>query len=114
MGNGLINKQLIMEAWVFLREKNMSIPNETLDFIKDAALEKLNIIEANEKNKVNMNTNSNTITDVASSFLKICPSHKPLYLNRLDWELEAEKRFRKGMKQKQCPICKRWLWKDEL
>jgi hypothetical protein len=31
----------IMAAYVFLREKNMSIPSETLDFIKDAAFEKL-------------------------------------------------------------------------
>jgi hypothetical protein len=34
-------KKEIIQAYVFLREKNMSIPSETLDFIKDAAIEKL-------------------------------------------------------------------------
>lgn len=45
---------------------------------------------------------------------EICPKHKPLYLNYSEWQNEAEIRHRKGMKQKQCPICKRWLWKDEM
>ena len=31
----------IMAAYIFLRENNMSIPSETLSFIKDAAFEKL-------------------------------------------------------------------------
>jgi hypothetical protein len=52
------------------------------------------------------------VADVSNS--KICPSHKPLYLRYLEWHEEAEKRHRKGMKQKQCPECKRWLWKDEM
>jgi hypothetical protein len=34
-------KKEIMEAYIFLREKNMSIPSDTLEFIKDAALEKI-------------------------------------------------------------------------
>ena len=37
----------IMEAYLFLREKNMSIPSETLDFMKDAAIEKLNQVKNN-------------------------------------------------------------------
>tara|TARA_R110000851_G_C12839278_1_gene541561 strand:+ start:79 stop:360 length:282 start_codon:yes stop_codon:yes gene_type:complete len=32
----------IMEAYLFLRKENMTIPSETLDFIKDASLNKLN------------------------------------------------------------------------
>lgn len=43
--NELINKKLILEAYKFLREKNFSIPNETLDFMKDAAIEKLERLE---------------------------------------------------------------------
>ena len=31
----------IREAYVFLREKNMSVPSETLQFMLDASLEKL-------------------------------------------------------------------------
>jgi hypothetical protein len=47
--NGLINRKTIMEAWTFLREKNNAIPSETLDFIRDAALEKLKDLEDMEK-----------------------------------------------------------------
>lgn len=39
--NGLINEKLIMKAWRFLRENECTIPDETLDFMRDAALEKL-------------------------------------------------------------------------
>jgi hypothetical protein len=49
MANGLINKKLIMKAWTFLREKEMSIPDETLDFMRDAAIEKLERIEKVEE-----------------------------------------------------------------
>jgi len=55
---------------------------------------------------------NSTNTVLAES--KICPTHKPLYLGYLDWHTEVEKRHRKGMKQKQCEVCKRWLWKDEM
>jgi len=33
-----MNRNEIIEAWTFLRENNHSIPDNTLDFIKDAAL----------------------------------------------------------------------------
>jgi hypothetical protein len=36
-----ISKKTIMDAWVFLREKNHSIPDATLDFMRDAALKAL-------------------------------------------------------------------------
>ena len=45
---------------------------------------------------------------------EICPTHKPLDLGYLQWHTEAERRTKKGMKQKQCPKCKLWLWKDEM
>lgn len=51
MSNGLINKELIMEAWVFLRKHNMSIPNETLDFMREASLEKLQNKSSNSEYK---------------------------------------------------------------
>jgi len=38
----------IREAYIFLRENNHTIPSETLEFMKDASLEKLNQI--NTKN----------------------------------------------------------------
>jgi hypothetical protein len=34
-------RQEIMEAYLFLREKNQSIPSDTLELMKDAALESL-------------------------------------------------------------------------
>lgn len=37
----MIDKNGIIDAYVFLRKHNMSIPDEVLDFIKHAALEKL-------------------------------------------------------------------------
>ena len=36
-----MTKEDIHKAWRFLREHNHDIPDETLDFIRDAALEKL-------------------------------------------------------------------------
>lgn len=37
----MITEKLILEAWKFLRDKNSSVPDETIDFMRDAALEKL-------------------------------------------------------------------------
>jgi hypothetical protein len=37
----MITRQSIIEAYVFLRTNNQSLPDEVLDFIKGAALEKL-------------------------------------------------------------------------
>lgn len=37
----MITKKDILGAYVFLRTKNNDIPDEVLDFIKDAALKKL-------------------------------------------------------------------------
>lgn len=35
-------------------------------------------------------------------------------LGYLAWHIEADKRRKKKMKQKECPICKLFLFKDEL
>ncbi|BAV39189.1 hypothetical protein BPT24_066 [Tenacibaculum phage pT24] len=37
----MVTKESIMEAYVFLRKNNQSIPDETLDFMKDASLKSL-------------------------------------------------------------------------
>lgn len=34
----MISRELIIEAYIFLRESNHAVPSETLDFIKDASL----------------------------------------------------------------------------
>ena len=46
MANGLINKELIMKAWTHLRKTEMTIPDETLDFMRDVSLEKCAEMEA--------------------------------------------------------------------
>jgi protein-arginine kinase activator protein McsA len=44
----MITRELIIEAYLFLRKNNQSIPDETLDFIKHSALEAL----ANSSNDI--------------------------------------------------------------
>ena len=43
-----MNKQEIIDAYVFLREHNHDIPDDTLNFMKDVALRELEKIESNE------------------------------------------------------------------
>lgn len=38
---GVITRETIVEAWTFLKEHASTIPSETIDFMRDAALEKL-------------------------------------------------------------------------
>ena len=42
----------IREAIVFLREKNQTIPSETIEFMKQASLEKLSQIGKQYKRKI--------------------------------------------------------------
>jgi hypothetical protein len=42
-----VSRKSIMEAWMFLRERDSGIPEETIDFMKEA-LEKLNDLEKSE------------------------------------------------------------------
>lgn len=37
----MITKETIMEAYLFLRKENQSVPSETLEFMKDTALAEL-------------------------------------------------------------------------
>ena len=48
----MISKQEIMKSYIFLREKNNDISSDCLEFIKDAALEKLNYLQIIENNKL--------------------------------------------------------------
>ena len=47
----MITEKTIIEAYVFLRENNQTIPDETLDFMKGASLEKLKEINKIEPEK---------------------------------------------------------------
>ena len=44
----MITKQHITDCYLFLRENNQSIPSEVLEFIKGAALEKLDKINSDD------------------------------------------------------------------
>lgn len=38
----MVTEKQIIEAWAFLRTENMSLPDEVIDFVKDASLAILN------------------------------------------------------------------------
>ncbi len=44
-------KSEIMEAYLFLRKENMTVPSETLEFMKDATIEKLDSALENTETK---------------------------------------------------------------
>ena len=52
----MITKKSIMEAWTFLREKNCTIPDETLDFMRDVSLKILDQEYAENIRKTNIAT----------------------------------------------------------
>lgn len=74
MANGLINKELIMKAWTHLRKTEMTIPNETLDFMRDVALEKCAEMEACDWGMAETGKGQSNIPDVSESL----PEEKPL------------------------------------
>ncbi len=44
---------------------------------------------------------------------KACDRHKPKELVYLQWFEWAEMKTRRGAKQRQCPKCGRWYFKEE-
>lgn len=46
--SALVSRKSILEAYMFLRDHDNGIPEETIDFMKEAALEKLNDLEKTE------------------------------------------------------------------
>lgn len=46
--------------------------------------------------------------------VEMCSRHKPNELGYVAWFDDADIRYKKGERQKQCPICKHYFWKDEL
>lgn len=57
-------KKEIIEAWTFLRRMNNTVPDETLDFMRDAALEKLNLVSIPEENLIVINNEKCNKADV--------------------------------------------------
>jgi len=44
----------------------------------------------------------------------LCPSHKPVLLNYLEYLDWADEQEAKGIKQKQCEVCKHWFYPEEF
>lgn len=40
--------------------------------------------------------------------------HKKKEMSYLAWHAMAEKKTKSGEKQKQCPVCKLWFFKNEM
>jgi hypothetical protein len=43
-----------------------------------------------------------------------CKSHKVNNMGYIEWHLWAEKKAKRGAKQKQCPKCFLWFFADEF
>ena len=69
---------------------------------------------ANRKTKVETTSDSSNGTKLPVSGSKPCLEHKQKELGYLQWHSDAERRTKAGQKQKQCPKCLYWFWKDEL
>jgi len=45
--------------------------------------------------------------------IKKCKSHKDIKSGYMEWMGWSDGQMKKGARQKQCPICKRWFWPEE-
>lgn len=45
---------------------------------------------------------------------EMCKTHSPHDLGYIAWFEDAERRYKIGERQKRCPVCKHYFWKDEL
>ena len=78
-------KKEIREAYLFLREENHTIPSEVLEFMRDAAIEKLNTIEGTLE-KVDP-------SEVLDGVFKISPYNIPSFSLSRPYILEAMKKY---------------------
>jgi hypothetical protein len=42
----------------------------------------------------------------------ICPVAGRFELGYMDWHYDAERRHKRGERQRYCGVCKRWVWPD--
>lgn len=82
----------IREAYVFLREKNNTIPSETLSFMLDASLEKLNgqLQEENKKLKEENKELRGVIALDSTERTNLLESNRQLKQEKQEWEAECQ------------------------
>jgi hypothetical protein len=51
---------------------------------------------------------------VTTGYGRMCITHKLHKLSYLEWMDEAEKRTKRGMKQRRCDKCNHWFFMDEF
>jgi len=62
----------------------------------------------------NINEPQNPAFLVGAVMGSACSRHKPKQLGYLQWHYWAEQKTKRGAKQKQCPKCGRWYFREEL
>lgn len=95
MANGLINKELIMKAWTHLRKTEMTIPDETLDFMRDVSLEKCAEMEVCDWGIANTGERQLTIPVVSqrSELLKVLEYTRQIKGNPKEIQLLVDKMY---------------------
>jgi hypothetical protein len=71
-------------------------------------------MEREQTNNVNKIQHMNDLEIHAFWTESPCPRHKPKKLGYLQWHDWAEKKVKRGAKQKQCPKCGRWYFREEF
>jgi hypothetical protein len=51
---------------------------------------------------------------IADSSITRCPEHKVKDMSYGEWQEWADQLHNKGIRQKQCPVCTRWLFPEEF
>lgn len=59
------------------------------------------------------NENENPILRIGAVSSSACVRHKTNNMGYLQWHDWAEKKIKRGAKQKQCPKCGRWYFRSE-
>lgn len=94
-------KQEIMEAYLFLRKNNITVPSETLELMKDAAIKELDCALANAETRES-NCNIPLVTTRFQSDRQWAVSMKngQIYTNTLSWTRKAAiEKFMEGMSE---------------
>lgn len=119
-------KEEVFQAWKFLREKNTSIPSDTIDYIRDAAIASLGdgiiyVVEGESgeyedrhKYFLYVGTNLTRAFDIAKAKTKLLPEDDPYKMHHVYVSL-----FKNGIMVSEISNCDgdKWEWqygKDQM